>query len=325
MKHILGGIVGSLLATSAYAYNLHMQTDAYFLYHPATKTVVAADKAQQAMYPASLTKLMTLYVLFENLRDNRVTLDEEFPVSEKAWRKGGSKMFVEVGKTVRVEDLIRGIIVSSGNDACLVVAEYLGGTEEGFAGMMNAKAQELGLKGSYFANATGWPDVTQVSTAEDMGLLAAALMRDFPQFYHYFSETVFTYSGIRQQNRNGLLRQNVGVDGLKTGHTEEAGYHLVASGKEEGERLISVVMGTDGFAAREGESLKLLRYGFTQFKTKTLWDAWQEVGEASVWLGAEAKVPLVAGDGKIAYLPRRQFTPRDIKLTYKTPLQAPIK
>ncbi len=313
-----------LTFTQANAYQLQVDAKAAYLYHPATDTHVYSNNADEPIGPASLTKLMSLYLLFEAISNNDLTLDSALPISKKAWKKGGSKMFLEVGKTVKAEDLIRGIIISSGNDACIVLAEYLGGTEDGFAYMMNSKAKQLELKNSFFTNSSGWPDPEQLSSAYDITILSTALIRDFPQFYHYFGETVFTYNNIRQTNRNGLLRQNVGVDGLKTGHTEEDGYHLVASGTQDGERLLAVVLGTDGFAAREGESLKLLRYGFTQYRTQKLWEAWQNVMEIPVWLGTASAVQVVAENDMPAYLPRNKKISKDVTVIYNKSLPAPI-
>ena len=314
----------TLTATPAVAYQLNVNAKAAYLYHPATETTLYTHNAQEQMQPASLTKLMTLYLLFEHLEKGEITLDSQFPISEKAWRKGGSKMFLEVGKTARVEDLIRGIAISSGNDATIVVAEYLGGTEDGFTAMMNAKAEKLGMANTNFMNASGWPNDLQLTTAEDMSKLATHIVKDFPEYYPYFSENVFTYSGIKQMNRNGLLRQNVGVDGMKTGHIEEAGYHLIASSKQGGERLIAVVMGTDGFAAREGESLKLLRYGFTQHKNKQIWGKHQTIAQAPVWLGNVANIPLLTEEAAIAFMKKNKATPKNVHVSYTEPLMAPI-
>jgi D-alanyl-D-alanine carboxypeptidase (penicillin-binding protein 5/6) len=325
MRLLSAVIIVVLTVSPSYAYDLRVQAASAYLYHPATQTEVFAKEADKAIQPASLAKLMVLYLLFEALGTDRINLDSELPISKKAWKKGGSKMFLEVGKTARVEDLIRGIAVSSGNDASIVVAEYLGGTEDGFTSMMNAKARELGLTETVFSNATGWPDEAQVTTARDMTMLAAKLLRNFPQYYSYLGENVFTYNGIKQYNRNGLLRAGVGVDGVKTGHIEDAGYHLVSSGTEEGERLIATVMGTDGFAAREGESLKLLRYGFTQYGTVTLWESWQEVARAPVWAGVRENVSLVAGDEAQAYLKKSEGRPSKVLLRYNQPLQAPLQ
>jgi D-alanyl-D-alanine carboxypeptidase (penicillin-binding protein 5/6) len=325
MRFLFAAVAVVFVASPSYGYELQVNALSAYLYHPATGTEVFAKEADKTTQPASLAKLMTLYLLFDAIEAGKINLESQLPISKKAWKKGGSKMFLEVGKTARVEDIIRGITISSGNDASIVVAEFLGGTEDGFTSMMNAKAVELGLAHTNFTNATGWPDEAQATTARDMTFLAAKLLRNFPQYYDYFGESVFTYNGIKQYNRNGLLRASVGVDGIKTGHIEDAGYHLVASGTEGGERLIATVMGTDGFAAREGESLKLLRYGFTQYETRTLWESWQAVAQAPVWLGQQEQVALVAGDEAKAYLKKSAGRLQDVTLTYQKPLPAPLQ
>ena len=206
------------------------------------------------MPPASMSKIMTIYLIFEALKDGRLTLDMKLPVSEKAWRMGGSKMFVEVNDEIRVEDLLRGVIVQSGNDACIVLAEGLAGSEEGFVEMMNAKAEELGMTGSTFANVTGWPHPDHRMTARDLAILAQATIQNFPEYYPYYSETTFTWTDIRQGNRNPLLYKNMGADGLKTGHTEEAGYGLTGAATRKDRRLILVVNGLQSMKQRSSES-----------------------------------------------------------------------
>lgn len=321
---LLTGIFSLLTIVNVHAFEPTVNAKAAYLFHAQSGKTLFESNAQQLHGPASLTKLMTLALLFETIQSEKLSLTSELPISEKAWRKGGSKMFLEVGKTVKVEDLIRGIIIASGNDACVVVAEYLGGTEDGFASQMNARAQEIGMSNSNFTNASGWPDPKQYTTAEDMVKLAAHIQTQYPEFYPYFSEQSFTYSNIRQSNRNGLLRQNVGVDGMKTGHTEKSGYHLLASGKEGDSRLISIVLGADGFAAREGENLKLLRYGFTQFETITLWKPNADVIEIPVWLGKVAKVTAIAQNGASTFAKKSAKKPSVVAVTYNSPIAAPI-
>jgi D-alanyl-D-alanine carboxypeptidase (penicillin-binding protein 5/6) len=196
-----------------------------------TGNVLFAKNADETVGPASMTKMMTIYLLFERLKDGRLSLESELPISEKAWKMGGSKMWVEVGKKAKVEDLIRGIIVQSGNDATIVVAEGLAGTEDAFAEEMTRKARALGMENTNFVNASGWPDPDQYTTVRDIAILSAATIRNFPEYYHYYSEKEFTYSKIKQGNRNPLLYKNMGADGLKTGHTEESGYGLAASSR----------------------------------------------------------------------------------------------
>ncbi len=308
----------------SWAYDLNVNAEAAYLLHPATQTPVYAHNPDEQMEPASLTKLMTLYLLFDALKKGDLNLQTALPVSEKAWRKGGSKMFVEVGTSVTVDNLISGITTSSGNDACIVVAEYLGGTEDGFAQMMNAKANELGMNNTIFTNATGWPDPMMLTTAADMGKLASAIIRDFPNFYDRFSQPQFTFSNITQDNRNRLLGKN-GIDGMKTGHTEDAGYHLVASAAQNGNRLVSVVMGTSGFTARERESLKLLNYGFRQFDTINLWNAGAQVQTTPVWGGIAPEVMLETATAASGYLPKDTQPPYDIQIEYGENLHAPIE
>ena len=244
----------SLLASTASA--IELDVPAYVITHVPSGQVLLAKNADMSIEPASLSKLMTLYMVFEAIKQGALTMDTEIRVSEKAWRTGGSKMFIEVGKTARLEDMIRGIAAASGNDACVAIAEHMAGSEEGFAQLMTAKARTIGMANTTFKNASGLPADGQVSTARDMAQLALRLQLDFPENYKFFSIPEFTYNGIRQVNRNGLLRADAGFDGMKTGHVEEAGYHLVSSVLRKGTRLISVVMGTTSPKVREAETLK---------------------------------------------------------------------
>lgn len=291
----------------------------------ATGAVLLNKNADERMPPASMSKIMTVYMVFSRLRDGRLSMDDELLVSEKAWRKGGSKMFVEVGKQVRVEDLLRGVIIQSGNDACIVLAEGLSGSEEAFAREMNEAAQELGLTGSNFANSTGWPDPQHWMTARDLAILAQHLIEEFPEHYHLYSEMEFTWHGIRQTNRNPLLYRNVGADGLKTGHTEEAGYGLTASAVQGDRRLILVVTGLDSVRARAEESERLLAWGFREFENYKLLTAGETISEAAVWLGAEETVPLTAEQDIVVTLPRSSRGDMKVTLAYDAPVAAPIK
>lgn len=304
---------------------LELNAKAYFVGHSTTGTPVLAGNEDEKMGPASLTKLMTVYLLFKALDRGDITLNSELPISEKAWRKGGSKMFLEVGKTAKVEDLIKGIVVVSGNDACVVVAEYLGGTEDAFAEMMNGAAQRLDMENTNFVNASGWPEPNQYTTAKDMFKLAQAIVNEFPQYYSYFSIPEFEYSNIKQQNRNGLLARNVGVDGLKTGHTEESGFHLVASAIHGDVRLISVVMGTDGFSARENESLSGLNYGFRTYEMVSFVDRDSVIEQsAPVHFGVQKTVPLVAKGGLDAFIAKKDKEAIKVEVIYEKPLEAPL-
>jgi len=236
--------------------------------------VLGEQNPDQRVEPASITKVMTVYVAFDALKQKRVSLDAQVPISEKAWRQGKdsseSRMFLEVGKTAKLEDLLRGIVIQSGNDAAVAVAEFLGGSEDGFAQIMNHYAQTLGMKNTHYADASGMPNPEHYTTARDIATLSSALIRNFPDLYKMFAEREFTYHGIHQQNRNGLLGTDPSVDGIKTGHTESAGYCLAASAKRGNMRLISVVMGTPSIKAREAQNAALLSHGFTFYETTRL-------------------------------------------------------
>ncbi|MCH8925361.1 MAG: D-alanyl-D-alanine carboxypeptidase [Proteobacteria bacterium] len=296
-----------------------------FLVDATTGRVLLDKNSDVSMPPASMSKIMTTYMVFERLKDGRLSLDDELPVSEKAWRMGGSKMFVEVGKTARVEDLLRGVIVQSGNDACIVLAEGLSGTEEAFAEEMTRKAREIGLTGSSFANATGWPDPNQRMTARDLATLAKRIIEDFPEYYHYYAETEFTYGGIRQMNRNPLLYKSLGADGLKTGHTEEAGYGLTASVVQGERRIILVLNGLDSRKARGEESVRLIGWAMREYDNYTLFKPGETVDEAPVWLGEAANVPLVMPEGATVTLSRKARRDMRVKVVYDAPIPAPLR
>ena len=296
-----------------------------FLVDATTGRVLLDKNSDVSMPPASMSKIMTTYLVFGRLKDGRLSLDDELPVSEKAWRMGGSKMFVEVGKTVRVEDLLRGVIVQSGNDACIVLAEGLSGTEEAFAEEMTRKAREIGLTGSSFANATGWPDPNQRMTARDLATLAKRIIEDFPEYYHYYAETEFTYGGIRQMNRNPLLYKSLGADGLKTGHTEEAGYGLTASVVQGERRIILVLNGLDSQKARGEESVRLIGWAMREYDNYTLFKPGETVDQAPVWLGEAANVPLVMPEGVTVTLSRKARRDMRVKVVYDAPIPAPLR
>lgn len=230
-------------------------------------TIIASNKADEKRAPASLTKLMTAYVVFQLIKDRRISLKDDVRVSKKAWKTGGSKSFVEVGKTITLETLLQGMIIQSGNDAAVVLAEHIAGTEDTFTTYMNEYAKVLDMGNTHFENASGLPYKNQYTTARDMATLASAIIRDFPQFYPWYSKKEFTYHGIKQRNRNKLLWSDQTVDGLKTGFTEEAGYNLVASAKRVDMRLISVVLGSTGAEARTSQTQAILDYGFRFFET----------------------------------------------------------
>lgn len=289
-----------------------------------------AKDAFTAVPPASMSKLMTVYILFSKIKDGSLSLEDTFTVSENAWRKGGaasgsSTMFLPIGAKVTVENLIRGILIQSGNDACIVVAENLAGSEEDFAVKMNEKAAELGLKNSHFENSTGLPSPDHKMSAEDLALLARAIIRDFPEFYPIFSQKSFTYNNIVQGNRNPLLYTMPDADGLKTGHTDEAGYGLTASAKRGDRRLIGVMNGMSSNKERSEEAEKLMGWGFREFNNYKVFKQYERVVSVPVYLGTEKNIDLVAGEDAVFTLPRSAA--RDAKLTavYKKPVKAPVK
>jgi serine-type D-Ala-D-Ala carboxypeptidase (penicillin-binding protein 5/6) len=290
-----------------------------------TGTVLLDKNGSEQMPPSSMSKLMTAYVTFSALKDGTLKLTDTFPVSERAWRMQGSKMFVELGGQIPVQDLLQGVIVQSGNDACVVLAEGIAGSEDAFADRLNAKAKELGLTGSHFVNATGWPDDGHLMTAKDLAILAERLINDFPEYYHYFSEKEFTWHGITQGNRNPLLYRNIGVDGLKTGHTEIAGYGLTASAERGGRRLILVVNGLPDMQARADETARLLDWGFHTFDTYTLFKAGQELDKAKVYLGTSDTVPLLLT--KDVRMTLNRMTRKDVtaQVVLSEPLPAPVQ
>jgi len=254
--------------------------------------VLAALEPDARQEPASLTKVMTAYGVFRALKEGRIKLDDMVTISEHAWKQEGSRMFVEVGKQVSVENLIQGMIVQSGNDATVALAEHVAGTEPTFVQMMNAYAKELGMTGSHFTNSAGMPDPEHYMTARDAALLSSALIREFPDYYRWYSQKEFAWNGITQQNRNGLLWREPSVDGIKTGHTETAGYCLIVSAKRENMRLVSAVLGAESMRAREDANMALINYGFNFFETKRLYAAGEPLTTARVWKGRSPEVGL---------------------------------
>ncbi len=282
------------------------------------------------MAPASMSKLMTIYIIFDKLRTGSLSLEDTFTVSENAWRKGGaasggSTMFLEIGEKVPVEDLLQGIIVQSGNDACIVAAENISGTEEDFAVLMNETAENIGLKNSTFANSTGLPHPDQKMSVEDLALLARRIIKEFPEFYYIFSEKEFTHNNIKQGNRNPLLYSMPGADGLKTGHTEEAGFCLTASVAKNGRRLIEVMAGMNSNKERSEEAERLMNYGFREFDNYQILSAGQVLAEVPVWYGVEKAVPLVVPDNVVETIRRSLRNQYGMKVVYDEPVKAPIK
>ncbi len=279
----------------------------------------------EKMPTSSMSKTMTVYLVFQALKEGKLKLDDTLPVSEKAWRMEGSKMFIEVGKQIKVEDLIQGVIVQSGNDATVALAEGIAGTEEAFADRMNTKAESIGMSNSHFMNASGWPDPDHYSTARDLSTLAVHLIRDFPEDYKYYSEKEFTYNNIRQPNRNPLLYRNIGADGIKTGHTEGAGYGLMGSGARDGRRVVMVLNGLESEKVRAEESARLLDWALRSFENVKIFAAGETVEEAPVVMGKSATVPLVIQKDLNVTVPVSVKNDLKVEVAYKGPLQAPVK
>ncbi|MDB6086470.1 MAG: hypothetical protein JWN43_4351 [Gammaproteobacteria bacterium] len=271
-----------------------------------TGKVLASQEAVARSEPASLTKLMTAYIVFQELAQGKLKLDEQVVVSEHAWRSEGSRTFIELGKPVSVELLILGMIVQSGNDATIALAERIAGTEDTFVQIMNADAKRLGMVGTHFENSSGLPSPQHYTTARDMSLLAVAMIRDFPQYYKYYSVREFEHNGIKQQNRNGLLGRDPSVDGLKTGHTDSAGFCLVTSALRDGMRLVSVVLGSTSMKARENASAALINYGFTFYDTRLVAKGGAALASSKVWKAAQSPIDIGIKDDLYITLPRGQ-------------------
>lgn len=281
-------------------------------------------RSHVAMAPASMSKLMTIAVVFDAIKQGMLTLDDTFTVSRNAWQKQGSKMWVLVGTEISVADLLRGIIIQSGNDACIVVAEGLEGTEEAFAERMTELGKEIGLTNSAFTNSTGWPDPEHLMSARDLAVLARYLIIEHPELYAMFGETEFEWSDIRQPNRNPLLLMNMGADGLKTGHTEASGYGLVGSAVRGNRRIIVVLNGMQSGSERAKESRRMLNVGFREFKSLELFAAGSDVGRAQVWMGDKPRVALMVNDPVKVNIHRRARKGLIVKLVYSGPVRAPI-
>jgi len=285
---------------------------------------LAESNADERLDPASLTKIMTAYVVFHELKEGHISLKDEALISEKAWRTGGSKTFVQVGNRVPVEILLKGMIVQSGNDASVALAEHVAGSESTFADLMNTHAKRLGMTNSNFTNATGLPDPNLYTTARDLATAAAATVRDFPEYYSWYSIKEFTHQNITQHNRNRLLWQDESVDGVKTGHTDAAGYCLVASANREGMRLVSVVMGSAGEKIRARDSLALLNYGFRFFETRELYPADKPLQIARVYKGEVTDLPVGPQRVVAATVPRGQSDKVDARVEIETAITAPV-
>ncbi len=324
-----GFIAGFAILAAAPASAIETTAKHAFLVDATTGVVLLNKAGDEPMPPASMSKIMTSYLVFKRLREGTLKLDDELPVSEYAWRvggaaSGGSTMFLKLGDRVKVSDLLKGIIIQSGNDACIVIAEGLAGSEAAFAEEMTRVGKQIGLTNSVFRNSTGLPDPDEYMTARDLAILSQRIIQDFPEYYPMFSEKQFVFNGIKQGNRNPLLYKGVGADGLKTGHTQAAGYGLTASAAQGDRRLILVVNGLPSMKARADETERLLDYGFREFDNYVLFKAGERVANAEVWMGEEATVPLVVAGGAIATLPRKTRPNMKVTVVYDGPIEAPI-
>ena len=333
MTRVLVSITAVLLLLSplfaAGASAFETRAKAAYVMDTTTGTVLLNQNADQPLPPASMSKLMTLYVTFEAIRDGRLSLDERLPVSRHAMSFGGSTMFLDTTDRVRVEDLLRGIIVLSGNDACVVLAEALSpdGTEAGFARYMTRRAQEMGMTNSTFVNASGWPAAGHRMSMRDLALLASRLIKDFPGFYPMFAETEFAFDGrapSNTQNRNPLLRLGIGADGLKTGHTQEAGYGLVGAAKQGDRRVVFVISGLDTAQARAEEAQSIVNWAFRQFVEKEVLKAGTEVARADVWMGDAPSVGLTPQNDVTTLLPVLGSDDLEAEVVYQGPVRAPV-
>lgn len=302
-----------------------LAASAYHLVDAHSGKIIASKNADQRLPPASLTKMMTSYIVAHEVSKGRVSLDDMVPVSVAAWKKGGSKMYIREGTRVKLNDLMKGIIVQSGNDASIAVAEYIAGSEEGFAELMNHQAKQLGMNDTQYKNATGWPAEGHYSTAKDLATLGVAVARDFPEHYKVYSQKYFTYNNIRQPNRNKLLWADNTVDGLKTGHTEEAGYCLVSSAVRNDMRLVSVVMGAQSEKSRAQESQKLLNYGFRFYQTHRLYDQGEKIHEARIWGGKQDNLQLGLSSNLYVSIARGEYQNLKPSLELNEVISAPVK
>lgn len=287
--------------------------------------ILAEKNPDEVLPPASLTKIMTAYVVFKELRDGKISLDDMVTISEKAWQTPGSRMFIEVGKQVSVEDLLKGMIIQSGNDASVALAEYIAGNESAFADLMNAEAKRLGMSNSNFSNSMGLPAESHYTSAKDLVILTRALIKDFPEYYIWDSEKEFTYNKITQRNRNRLLWKDSSVDGVKTGHTDEAGYCMVASAKRDGMRLIAVLMGTKSESARASETQTLLNYGFRFYETHRVYKAEQSLASPRIWRGERKEIKLGVKEDLYVTIAKQHYQDLKIETKIDKKIVAPVK
>lgn len=302
-----------------------LNAKAYILIDVNSGKIIAEKNSDEKLPPASLTKMMTLYVISTALSNEQVHLADPVRISQEAWKIGGSRMFVKEGQQVSVEELLKGIIVDSGNDACVAMAEHLGGSESGFTEIMNQQAKNLGMTNSHFTDSTGLPDKDHYTSAKDLAVLGRALIENYPQYYHWYKQKWFTFNGIRQPNRNRLLWRNSQVDGVKTGHTSDAGYCLVSSAKHDNMRLLAVVLGSPTETARADDSERLINYGFRFFETHELYKSGTAITQLSLYKGETDKISIGVGEAQYVTIPSGQY--QRLSVTTKIPkyVEAPLK
>ena len=303
----------------------NLKAVSWVLMNPDTGVMIAAENPEEKMEPASLSKLLTAYIIFREIRRGNLSLEEEVVISENAWRTGGSRMFIEPGERISVENLLLGMIVQSGNDAAVALAEHVAGSEESFSGLLNQVAAELGLRNSHFVNSTGWPHPEHFSSARDISLIASAIIREFPEMYGYYSIREFTWNNITQQNRNPLLGRDESIDGVKTGHTEAAGYCLVGSAKRDGLRIVATVMGTEGARYRAEAVYSLLKYGFAAYEMHRVYRAGAAVvNVVPVYKGDRSSVAVGVSQDVQLILPKGAGAGLEASVIVNEPLIAPL-
>ncbi len=314
-----------LISITARSQSLETKAEQAILYDYETNSIIFEKNIDELMSPSSMSKIMTIYYVFKKIKDGELKLSDKFKISKKAWKKGGSKMFLNVNTMVTIEDLIRGIIVQSGNDACIAIAEGISGSEELFADELNLLAKEIGLTNSYFTNSTGWPDPEHLTTIKDLLTLTIRTIEDFPEFYHFYAEREFTYGGIKQLNRNPLLFNDINADGLKTGHTSLGGYGLVASVKKNNRRLIVIINGLKKNKDRTKESEKLLKIGLNQYKNINLFDVNAVVSSMQIWGGVKKEVKVYSKEKVSVTVPNKIKQELTYSIKHYKPLLAPIE
>lgn len=329
LSRFLSGFIFTFITLIVLATNTHAE-----IATPAKQAILLDDDTGQILFTkdhksqmptSSMSKVMTMYMVFDALQSGKITMDTEFTVSEKAWRKGGSKMFVGLNERVKIRDLIKGVIVQSGNDATIVLAEGLAGTEENFADAMNVKAKEIGMENSNFTNASGWPDPNHYSTAYDLAILAKRMHKDFPEYSKFYTQTEYEYNGIKQPNRNPLLYRNIGATGMKTGHTEAGGYGLIGTATKDGRNVTMVINGLSNERERGDIGEKIITWGLNGFENKVLYKENDVVTNARIIFGQQTAVPLTLRDTLFFTLPKKDQKDIKISVHYQSPLRAPIK